>query len=80
MTPVQTLFWRLARRGGRVAQLLYVTLFWPTLALAAGPEAEGGKRYVNQYAFTVMLIALGIIVLCRPSGREEKVKERYRDV
>ena len=79
MFPIRFSLRRFTRRIVCLAQLACVVLVFPVIALAqaAGQEEEGPKRYVNQYAITVMLIALGVIVLCKPSGREDKVKERY---
>ncbi len=74
-------FWRRGRTMvRRVAFFVWATL-WPALAWAqpAAQEEPEPKRFVNQYVFVVLMIALGIIAVTKPSGREEKIKERYLD-
>jgi hypothetical protein len=39
--------------------------------VAAGPEE---KSYVNQYALVLLCIALGMVLICKPSGRLPRVK------
>jgi len=73
---------RLLRRTWWLVQRLYlfaVVTLWPAIAMAQpdGPEEDAPKKFVNQYALVILLIAMGVIVATKPSGREEQVKQRY---
>lgn len=43
-------------------------------AAAAAPEP---KEYVVQYFLVVALVGLGLMVVCRPTRRAEKIPEEY---
>lgn len=71
------------RMAGRLC--LALALATPLLARgsvaaqeAATPEAIAAskeeKAYVTQYALLGMCIALGLVLICKPSKRTEKVK------
>ena len=74
-------FWRQGMKAAWRAGGFVWAALWPVVAWAqpAAQEAPEPKRFVNQYVFVVLMIALGIIAITKPSGREEKIKERYLD-
>ncbi|MBX3411326.1 MAG: hypothetical protein KF708_01310 [Pirellulales bacterium] len=57
---------------------LLVTLGAPQTAWAKkepkGPPVPEEKSYVTQYSLVLMCIALGMVLICKPSGRAERVK------
>lgn len=56
-----------------------VILQWTQFAAAqpAEPNAAAATEdasWVNQYALVLMCIALGMVLICKPSGRQARVK------
>jgi|WetSurMetagenome_2_1015567.scaffolds.fasta_scaffold1105986_1 hypothetical protein len=75
---------RLAWWGGKLA--LFAVGSWLAAhgtALAQQPpekpaEAPGGS-YVASYAIVILAIALGLLVVCRPSRRRDRAKPEVYD-
>jgi len=56
-----------------------VVLHWTQIAAAQPkvPAAAAGaedKQYVFEYSVVLMCLALGMVLICKPSGRQARVK------
>lgn len=60
--------------GAKLRQIIaaaVLAMAWvaPAAAQVGGEEKPKPKQYVVQYTLVVLLVALGVTVVCRPSNR-----------
>jgi hypothetical protein len=54
-------------------------LAWAAKKKAAEAEAEPTKGYTMAYLIVLVLVGMGLMVVCRPSGRRDKADEKKDD-
>lgn len=78
MRALRSNYWLRSVRGWMAFACLFVTLCAPQPAWAKkdaeAPPAPEDKRYVEQYALVLLCISLGMVLICKPSGRAQRVK------
>ena len=63
--------------------LAFSAALWAGLATAAwaqgtGSDEEGGGSYLLSYALVILAVGLGLLVVCKSSGRRDREKpEQY---
>jgi hypothetical protein len=74
---------KLARSLVVAALVIAVTLATPSAALAQKKkkkeEAPPTKSYVLPYFIVLMLTAVGLMTVCRPSSRKDRVDEKKKE-
>jgi SNF family Na+-dependent transporter len=65
-------------RAGFATAMAWLGPVAVTVAQAAEEESEGGGDYALPYALVILGIGLGLLVVCRESGRRDRAKpEQY---
>lgn len=50
---------------------------WAQEGRSRGDLPGDGKSYVNQYALLILLVAVALFAICRPSRRETEIKAQH---
>lgn len=62
-------------RYALLAVAVYTAIQTPAFAQAAGsPAGEGGGNWVWGYMIVILVVSLGMIAVCKSSGRRDRAK------